>query len=337
MGELSDAELTRAAQAGDVTALGVLLARHEAGMRGVAIAVLGYTAEADDAVQDAAVVALRRIGDVRDPAAVGAWLRMVVRNACRARLRSTRDIPVADGWDATAATLATPEQLLDDHALRDWVWQAIEQLTPPVRLVMMLRHFSLGVTSYEHIAQACGLPVGTVRSRLSQGRAKLAEALRATAASAHDDAGALAASSRLDALHTLAAAERGEFTRVLADRWAKDVVLTAGGVRAVGSDFLARGMDGDLAAGVRQRPVHVVASREVVVWEMDLLNPPDDPDHCPPGVAWLMSLDRGRVVDLRLHHAPRETAPRTPTPGQPTPRETGPAAPMAAVTASGSN
>ena len=113
-----------------------------------------------------------------------------------------------------------------------------------------------------------------MRSRLNQGRAKLAEALRATAASAHDDAGALATSSRLDALDTLAAAERGEFTRVLADRWAEDVVLTAGGVSGVGWDFLARGMDGDLAAGVRQRPVHVVASRDVVVWEMDLLNPP---------------------------------------------------------------
>lgn len=302
--ELSDAELTRAAQSGDVTALGVLLARHEAGMRGVAIALLGYTAEADDAVQDAAVVALRRIGDVRDPAAAGAWLRMVVRNACRARLRSTRDIPVADGWDLTASTLATPEQLLDDHALRDWVWQAVEQLSPPVRMVMILRHFSLGVTSYEQIARALGVPVGTVRSRLNHGRAKLAEALRATAASAHDDAGALVAGSKLDALDTLAAAERGEFTRVLADRWAEDVVLTAGDVRGVGHDFLLRGMEGDLAAGVRQRPVHVVASRDVVVWEMDLVNPPDDPTHCPPGVAWLMTLDGGRVSELRLHHAP---------------------------------
>ncbi|QYN26143.1 hypothetical protein K1T34_23895 [Amycolatopsis sp. DSM 110486] len=63
-------------------------------------------------------------------------------------------------------------------------------------------------------------------------------------------------------------------------------------------------MEGDLAAGVRQRPVHIVASREVVVWEMDLLNPPDNPTHCPPGVAWLMRLDGGRVADLRLHHAP---------------------------------
>ncbi|WP_239154158.1 RNA polymerase sigma factor [Amycolatopsis sp. FDAARGOS 1241] len=307
MSELSDAELTRAAQSGDGTALGVLLARHEAGMRAVALAILGYQPDADDAVQDAAVVAVRRISDIRDPEAVGAWLKMVVRNACRARLRSTRDIPVADGWDLTASALATPEQLLDDHALRDWVWQAIDLLSPSVRLVVLLRHFSLGVTSYEAIARACGIPVGTVRSRLSQGRAQLAEALRATAASAHADAGALTAASRLDALDTLASAERGDFAKVLADRWSDDVVLTASGVTGAGHDFLLRGMEGDLAAGVRQRPVHVLAGRDVVVWEMDLINPADDPAHCPPGVAWLMTRDQGRVTELRLHHAPVAT------------------------------
>jgi RNA polymerase sigma factor (sigma-70 family) len=139
---LSDVELTRAAQSGDVTALGALLARHEAGMRAVALAVLGRTADAEDAVQDAAVVALRRIGDVRDPAAVGPWLKMVVRNTGRARLRSTRDIPVDGGWDLAPSTQVTPEELLERHAMRDWLWRAIEDLSPPVRLVMVLRHFS---------------------------------------------------------------------------------------------------------------------------------------------------------------------------------------------------
>jgi RNA polymerase sigma-70 factor, ECF subfamily len=304
---LSDVELTRAAQSGDVTALGALLARHEAGMRAVALAVLGRTADAEDAVQDAAVVALRRIGDVRDPAAVGPWLKMVVRNAGRARLRSTRDIPVDGGWDLEPSAQATPDELLERHAMRDWLWRAIEDLSPPVRMVMVLRHFSERVTSYEEIASACGIPVGTVRSRLSQGRAKLAEALRATSSVAHDDAGLLAARSRQNALDTLAAAERGEFQRVLADRWSPRVALLGGPEPVIGHGFLARGMAGDLTAGVHQRLVHAVASRDLVVWEMDLLNPPDDPEHCPPAVTWLMSLDQGRVTRLRLYHAPMTT------------------------------
>ncbi len=54
-------------------------------MRAVAMSLLGYGPDAEDVVQDAALTALRRIGDVRDPAAVGAWLRAVVRNAARMR------------------------------------------------------------------------------------------------------------------------------------------------------------------------------------------------------------------------------------------------------------
>jgi RNA polymerase sigma-70 factor (ECF subfamily) len=36
--------------------------------------------------------------------------------------------------------------------------------------------------------------------------------------------------------------------------------------------------------------------------KMDINNPADDPDHCPPGVAWIMSLRGGRVAQLRLLH-----------------------------------
>jgi hypothetical protein len=124
---------------------------------------------------------------------------------------------------------------------------------------------------------------------------------------AHEDAGLLAAHSRQNALDTLAAAERGEFHRVLADRWSPRVELLGGPEPVIGHGFLARGREGDLAAGVHQRLVHAVASRDLVVWEMDLLNPPDNPEHCPPAVTWLMSLDQGRVTRLRLYHSPMTT------------------------------
>ncbi|MFD3440332.1 RNA polymerase sigma factor [Streptomyces sp. NPDC058685] len=67
-------------------------------MRAVALGLLGYGPDAEDVVQDAALTALRRIGDVRDPAAVGAWLRAVVRNGARTRLRATRETPGLEAW-----------------------------------------------------------------------------------------------------------------------------------------------------------------------------------------------------------------------------------------------
>jgi DNA-directed RNA polymerase specialized sigma24 family protein len=90
----TDAELVRSAQPGDMGSLGLLLARHQSGMRAVAINILGYGPDADDAVQDGAMVALLRIGDVRDPHAVGPWLRAVVPKACGMQLRARTDVPV---------------------------------------------------------------------------------------------------------------------------------------------------------------------------------------------------------------------------------------------------
>jgi RNA polymerase sigma-70 factor (ECF subfamily) len=300
--ELPDGELARAAQSGDVGALGALLVRHQAGMRAVALSLLGHGPDAEDAVQDAALVALRRIGDVRDPAAVGAWLRMIVRNGCRTRLASVSETRLAEDAVVLGGD-QTPEQILERHAMRDWLWCAIDELSPTLRITVLLRHFSTRVSSYEQIAAVCGVPVGTVRSRLSQARAKLADAMTATADAVHHDAAMLAAASRQDALETLAAAERGEFGNLLSERWSPDVTLFDGRQPVGGREFLVRGMEGDLEAGVRQRFVDVVTSRDTTIWEMDLVNPAEDPEHCPPAVAWVMSLEDGRVSELRLFHS----------------------------------
>jgi RNA polymerase sigma-70 factor (ECF subfamily) len=307
-GHAEDTALTLAAQNGDAAALGLLLERHRAGMRAVAVSLLGPGPDVDDVVQDAALVALRRIVDVRDPAAVGPWLRMVVRNGCRSFLRTSRRVlPVEEVPLPPDGT--TPDQVLERHALRDWIWEAVERLSPALRLPVVLRYFTTGITSYQQIADACAIPVGTVRSRLSHARADLAQALAATAATAHEDSARRTDASWQEAHETLAAAERGDFGAVVADRYSPELVLSRGGERLGGRRLVLAGMDSDLSAGVRQKPLHVVASRSLIVWEMALVNPPDAPDHCPPGVAWIMTLDNGRVERLGLYHAPRPAAP----------------------------
>ncbi|MEV7029020.1 sigma-70 family RNA polymerase sigma factor [Streptomyces sp. NPDC093272] len=298
-----DTALTLAAQAGEVTALGLLLERHRAGMRAVALSILGPGPDAEDVLQEAALTAVRRIGDVRDPAAAGAWLRMIVRNGARSLLRSSVPARPVDEDLRLPAAEPGPEQWLERSALRDWVWEALEELTPVLRLPLVLRHFSTAVTSYEQIARACGVPVGTVRSRLGQGRAKLAAALAATADTAHGDAGRRTRETRVQARETLAAAESGGFARLLTERWSPEIALLRGNDRVGGGDLLVRAMAGDIEAGVRQRLAHAVAGRTLAVWEMDIVNPSDAPEHCPPSVAWLLTLDEaGRVHRLRLFH-----------------------------------
>lgn len=189
-----DSDLVRAARAGDAGSLGLLLTRHRADMYAVALAMLGLSPDAEDAVHEAMLIALRRIGDVRDLDAIGPWLRMVVRNVCRAQLRKTSAIPMAELPGAIALDRSggppDPAEVLDRHALQDWVWDALEDLSPGLRLVTMLRYFT-DVTAYEDIAALCATPVGTVRSRLNHARRKLAGALLSSADRVHDDAAAL--------------------------------------------------------------------------------------------------------------------------------------------------
>ncbi|MCO1594699.1 sigma-70 family RNA polymerase sigma factor [Micromonospora sp. RHAY321] len=298
----ADAELVLLAQAGDAAALGVLLARHEAEMRAVALSLLGYGPDAEDAVQDAMVVALRRVGEVRDPAAVGPWLRAIVRNNARMTLRAPRPVPVAEPeWFARPADTPTPEEALDRGAMRDWVWHAIDALSEPDRMVTLLRYFS-EASSYEQIAAVCGVPVGTVRSRLSHARRALAGGLRTAATAAHADVATLSDARWREGRDMIATAMRGDFDRVVRESWWPDAeMLAPGGLRG-GTDLAIHGMTKDLTDGVRQRLRNVVASGDVVIWETDLISPPDDPEHCPPGALWLQVLREGRVRQLTLFH-----------------------------------
>ncbi|PYC70787.1 sigma-70 family RNA polymerase sigma factor [Micromonospora arborensis] len=309
----SDAELVVLAQAGDAAALGALLARHEAAMRAVALSVLGYGPDAEDAVQDAMVVALRRIREVRDPAAVGPWLRAIVRNNSRMTLRGPRAVPVAEPeWFAGPADTPTPEEALDQGAMRDWVWHAIGQLSETDRLVTLLRHFS-DASSYEQIAAVCGVPVGTVRSRLSHARRALTDGLRAAASAAHTDITATNDSRWREGRDMISTAMNGDFDRVVGESWWPDAeMVVPGGLRG-GRDLAVNGMNFDLTVGVRQRLRNVVASGDVLIWETDLISPPDDPEHCPPGALWLQVLREGRVRQLTLFHPVAARAIRLPS------------------------
>ncbi|GLY99671.1 sigma-70 family RNA polymerase sigma factor [Actinoplanes sp. NBRC 103695] len=302
-GGVTDADLVRSARAGDAASLGTLLDRHRARMYAVALSILGAGPDAEDAVQDAALIAVGRLGDLRDPDAAGAWLRGIVRNACRALRRRDRCVPAELPDSATREP--GPEELLDRLALRDWVWRALDELSPPLRLVTMLRYFTR-VDDYESIAQACGVPVGTVRSRLSQARTKLTGALRATSdAAGYDDLAAVTGARWRQAIDVFDALAAGDYAPMV-DVFHPDVQsFWPSGTHRRDADSVVRVISQDQADGIGHRLSNVVAGRDVIIWENELFNPPWDPWHCPPGVAWVQSLRGGRTDRLRIVHRPR--------------------------------
>jgi RNA polymerase sigma-70 factor (ECF subfamily) len=92
-------------------------------------------------------------------------------------------------------TVPDPEQALDQHVMRDWVWHALDRLPPDERLTLMLRHFTR-CTNYDAIARVTAVPLGAVRSRLNRARSRLAGALTATIPDATTKHAALEAARR---------------------------------------------------------------------------------------------------------------------------------------------
>ena len=68
----TDADLVAAARGGDAAALGLLLERHRPRLFATAIRLLGYQSDAEDAVQETCLAAMRHIGSVRDPEVIEA-------------------------------------------------------------------------------------------------------------------------------------------------------------------------------------------------------------------------------------------------------------------------
>ena len=301
----TDAMLVREAQAGGTQALGLLLERHRTALHAHALALLRHGPDAQDAVQDALIIAVRGIGEVREPEAVAGWLHTVLRHACFAQLRRTRDHrrEVLDEARDTVAADLDPAAALDRLVFRDWVWHALEELSEPLRVVALLRFFG-AERSYEEIAQICGVPVGTIRSRLSEVRAKMAAALADGADHSHADSGIPVAQW---SSHFGSAVVTGAPDAYLA-RIAPDVRLDLRDIGTLhGRPTVADIVEGDLTAGVGHEVAAVTASSRIAILELRFVNPPDDPDHCPPGITQV-HFHRDGVTPRMMWHLAARTA-----------------------------
>jgi RNA polymerase sigma factor (sigma-70 family) len=299
----SDAELARAAQGGDATSLGILLERHRAPLYAVALRMLGHGPHAEDAIQDAFLIALRSIDRLREPEAVGGWLHGILRNVCLRQLRERRDEILFDEGAPLERSSSEPsaEETIERLAMREWVWSALYELPEALRVTAMLRYFGY-FSSYEEISAILGVPVGTVCSRLSQVKVKLAEALLRTAGLEHDEARKVAESQRSFTAAWTGEYNRGEGYQLLASTFSHDSAW------AYTSGKVVRGVpsfEGDLEAGMKLHPTNVLASKDVTVMEADFENPSDDPFHCPPATSLVFFYRDGRIQRACQYYAPR--------------------------------
>ena len=157
-----EATVRRAAE-GDESAFARLVAEHHASMTRVAFVIAGDPAVAADAVQAAWAIAWQRLGGLRDPAHVRAWLVAIAANEARQALRRGRRQPVVD-LSASINRLGDGDPA-DAIGLVD-LERALHRLKPDERSLIALRYVA-GLDSGEIAAQLGGSASG-VRSRLSR-------------------------------------------------------------------------------------------------------------------------------------------------------------------------
>src|SRR5690606_21612775 len=108
----TDARLVRRAREGDRSAFETLVRRYLKSAYAVALAELGDSRDAEDAVQDSFITALERLEDCRDPAAFSAWLRRIVRNRARSVRRRER-IRETDALESAQGRASQEDPVLD--------------------------------------------------------------------------------------------------------------------------------------------------------------------------------------------------------------------------------
>lgn len=157
------------ARAGDEAAFRWLLERYRMRVVRLAAHVLGRDADAEDAAQEAFLRAFRRLSSYNGSGRFSAWLFQIVVRLCLDQRRTARWQREVSA-DAALPRAAASSDSSEDTDSRLLVEALLHQLSPPLRAALVLRE--LEGLDYDEIAQALGIPVGTVRSRLNAARAQ---------------------------------------------------------------------------------------------------------------------------------------------------------------------
>lgn len=177
--EITTEELIRRFQRGQTRMFDALFERYKDYVYRVAFFTLRHVTEAEDATQETFLDVLRALPnyDVEGAARFETWLYRVTVNRCRMRMR--RKLPPSLEWDEAAEVFADlpdvvneqPETALLRQERERHLWRRVDCLPEEHRQVLLLRYAY--DFSYQEIASAVGISVGTVKSRLHTAHRKL--------------------------------------------------------------------------------------------------------------------------------------------------------------------
>lgn len=156
-----DRSLVELARHGDRDAFATLVREVSRSLFSVAYRILRDSELAEDALQNALILAWRQLPHLKDPDRFEAWIHRILVHACYAQARRDRQYSNVRLLDDHGASSSDGSRSLAD---RDELEHAFRRLTVDQRAVFVMHHY-LGLPLVE-VAETLGIPAGTARSRL---------------------------------------------------------------------------------------------------------------------------------------------------------------------------
>ncbi|MBR4459618.1 MAG: RNA polymerase sigma factor [Clostridia bacterium] len=179
---MTDELLLRRAKSGDTAAFEQLAAPCEAMIWRVCVRILRHEEDARDAVQDAMLAAWQKLSTFDGQSSFSTWVCAIAVHRCqdllrRQKVRQAESLEnMREGGYEPADTDPGPSERLEAKERRERVRRALLQLPEDQRVPLIL--FCMEGKRYEEIAEITGVPIGTVKSRVSRARDRLRELVR---------------------------------------------------------------------------------------------------------------------------------------------------------------
>jgi len=170
-----EARLLARARTGDLDAFVQLIGLHDRPLRALAYRLLEDPHQMDDALQEAYLKAFRSLRGFEGRSAFASWMHRIVYNVCMDQLRQRSS---RNGRVSLGVAEEVPDPMPDPGevaAQRVDLAAALAALPPKMRAAVLM--VDAEGMDYQTVADVLGVPVGTVRSRLSQARRLLRQAL----------------------------------------------------------------------------------------------------------------------------------------------------------------
>lgn len=181
MNALQEQAWITAAQRGDQDAFAELVRLYEKRVLALTRRMCRNPEDAAEAAQEAFFAAWRGLGNFRGESGFSTWLYRLASNACVDLLRRESRHQGAVSLDSEdvnlelPASTPSPQEVAERRELGAQIEEGLRALSPEYRAVLVLRE--IHQLSYEEIAKALELDVGTVKSRISRGRKRLRDFL----------------------------------------------------------------------------------------------------------------------------------------------------------------